>query len=59
MKYILGYACKSDIFPELNSNQTATLTYLNTLNKPERIKYVKQKAHSNLLNLKLLLQKNF
>lgn len=58
MKYILGYACKSDIFPLLNYNQTATLTYIQTLNKNDRIKYLKNKAHSNLLNLKLLLEKN-
>jgi len=58
MKFILGYVGKSQVYPELNPNQTATLTYLKKLTKDNQIQYVQKKAHENLMNVKLILQKN-
>ena len=58
MKYILGYPCQSQVFPDLKSYNTSTLKYLNSLTKNQKAEYVKSKAHENLKNLKLLLEKN-
>jgi hypothetical protein len=55
MKYILGYPCQSQVFPDLKSHNTSTLKYLNSLAKNQKAEYVKSKAHENLKNLKLLL----
>ena len=55
MKYILGYACQSQVFTELKSHNTTTLKYLTSLAKDNKAKYLKEKSHENLKNLKLLL----
>jgi UV DNA damage endonuclease len=58
MESIFGYACISDLYPQLKAGSTSTLTYINKLPEPNRGAYLLPKAKSNIQGMAALLQKN-
>ena len=58
MEIIFGYACLSELNPQLKTGSTSTLTYINKLPIMQRGDYLRVKARANLQSLKLLLVKN-
>jgi UV DNA damage endonuclease len=58
MEIIFGYACISELNPQIKTGSTSTLTHINKLPESQRGDYLRVKARANLQSLKLLLEKN-
>lgn len=58
MKVQFGYACISNLHPNLKCSQNSTKSYLEKIGETRAREYLMEKARSNLNNLQLLLQKN-
>lgn len=58
MSIIFGYACISELHPQLKTGSTSTLTYINRLPLEQRGDYLRVKARANLKALGQLLRRN-
>jgi UV DNA damage endonuclease len=58
MQIIFGYACLSELNPQIKTGSSSTLTYINKMPEHQRGDYLRIKARANLAALKQLLKKN-
>jgi UV DNA damage endonuclease len=58
IKHIWGYACISEISPNIKTGSTSTMKYINGLAPQHRGNYIRKKIEANLANLPLLFKRN-